>query len=158
LRAAALKATRSPPQELLAGGVDVSVLGGSRWLHDAALNATRSVPIVTLFQDDPVAAGLIASLARPGGNLTGVGTTGPEFFRKRLQLLKELAPYVARAAFVGPRGVLEQDRDVARPGGVTVIPAQVDVPDQLDQAFASIRRGRADALMIAGSAVTYGFY
>lgn len=134
------------------------MLGGSRWLHDAALNATRSVAIVTLFQDDPVAAGLIASLARPGGNLTGVGTTGPEFFRKRLQLLKELAPYVARAAFVGPRGVLEQDRDVARPGGVTVIAAQVDVADQLDQAFASIRREQADALMIAGSAITYGFY
>jgi hypothetical protein len=86
-------------------------LGGSRWLHDAALNATRNVPIVTLFQDDPVAAGLIASLARSGGNLTGVGqTTGPEFFRKRLQLLMELAPYISLVAFVGPRGVLEQDR------------------------------------------------
>jgi putative tryptophan/tyrosine transport system substrate-binding protein len=58
--------------ELLALGVEVIVLGGARWLHDAALGATRSTPLVTLFQDDPVAAGLIASLARPGGNLTGV--------------------------------------------------------------------------------------
>jgi len=54
--------------ELVARGVDVIVLGGARWLHDAALNATRTIPLVTIFQDDPVAAGLIASLARPGAN------------------------------------------------------------------------------------------
>src|SRR5262245_17799664 len=108
--------------ELLARGVDVIVLGGNRWLHDAALNATRTVPLITLFQDDPVAAGLITSLARPGGNLTGVAqTTGPEFFRKRLQLLKELAPRIARVAFLGPRGVLQQDHGVALPAGVTII-------------------------------------
>jgi putative tryptophan/tyrosine transport system substrate-binding protein len=108
--------------ELLARGVDVIVLGGNRWLHDAALNATRTVPLITLFQDDPVAAGLITSLARPGGNLTCVAqTTGPEFFPKRLQLLKELAPRIARVAFLGPRGVLQQDHGVAPPGEGKVI-------------------------------------
>jgi putative tryptophan/tyrosine transport system substrate-binding protein len=79
--------------ELLGRGVDVIVLGGARWLHDAALRATHTIPIITLFQDDPVASGLIASMARPGGNLTGVAqTTGPELFSKRLALLKEIAP------------------------------------------------------------------
>jgi putative ABC transport system substrate-binding protein len=93
--------------DILARGVDVLALGGARWLHDAALAATRTVPIVTLFQDDPVAAGLIQSLARPGGNLTGVAqTTGPELFGKRLELLRSLAPGIARTAFLGPRGVL----------------------------------------------------
>jgi putative tryptophan/tyrosine transport system substrate-binding protein len=101
----------------------------------------------------------LQSLARPGGNLTGVAqTTGPEFFRKRLQLLKELAPRISRAAFLGPRGVLEQDRGVATLAGVTIIPVQVDVTDQLDAAFDRIPHERADALMVAGSAITYGYH
>ena len=143
--------------ELLVRGVDVVALGGARWLHDAAVKATSTVPIVTIFQDDPVAAGLIASLARPGGNLTGIAqTTGPEFYSKRLQLLKELAPQITRIALLGPRGVLEQDRRIARLIGVTVVPIPLDVERQFDEAFASIVRERADALTVGGSAVTYG--
>ena len=144
--------------DLLARGVDVIALGGARWLHDAALNATRTTPLVTLFQDDPVASGLIASLARPGGNLTGVAqTTGPELFRKRLQLLKEIAPRVSRVALLGPRGVLEQDRNLPVAAGVTVVPVLVDLAEQLDPAFGTIRRERIDGLMVAGSAITYGY-
>ena len=76
-------------------------LGGAHWLHDAALATTRTTPLVAIFQDDPVAAGLITSLARPGRNLTGVAqTTGPDFFRKRLQILKEIMPTVSRAALL----------------------------------------------------------
>jgi putative ABC transport system substrate-binding protein len=150
---------RAPPvfAELLAHGVDVIALGGARWLHDAALRATSTVPLITVFQDDPVASGLIASLARPGGNITGIAqTTGPELFSKRLALLKEIAPDISRAAFLAPRGVLEQDRGVARPAGVTLVPIAVDVEEQLQEAFATVLRERADALMVAGSAVTYG--
>jgi putative ABC transport system substrate-binding protein len=144
--------------DLLARGVDVIALGGARWLHDAALNATRTTPLVTLFQDDPVASGLIASLARPGGNLTGVAqTTGPELFRKRLQLLKEIAPRVSRVALLGPRGVLEQDRNLPVAAGVTVVPVLVDLAEQLDPAFETIRRAGVDGLMVAGSAITYGY-
>jgi putative tryptophan/tyrosine transport system substrate-binding protein len=144
--------------DLLARGVDVIALGGARWLHDAALNATRTTPLVTLFQDDPVASGLIASLARPGGNLTGVAqTTGPELFRKRLQLLKEIAPRVSRVALLGPRGVLEQDRNLPVAAGVTVIPVLVDLAEQLDPAFETIRRDGVDGLMVAGSAFTYSY-
>jgi putative ABC transport system substrate-binding protein len=142
--------------ELLARGADVIALGGARWLHDAALRATSTVPIITLFQDDPVASGLIASLARPGGNISGIAqTTGPELFSKRLALLKEIAPHISRAAFLAPRGVLEQDRGLAHPADITLLPVQVDVEEQLQEAFATIERERADALMVAGSAVTY---
>jgi putative tryptophan/tyrosine transport system substrate-binding protein len=143
--------------ELLARGVDVMALGGARWLHDAALKANPTVPMVTIFQDDPVASGLIASLARPGGILTGIAqTTGPEFNSKRLQLLKELDPRIARIALVGPRAVLEQDRGIAHPTGVAVLPIGLDADDQLDEVFANILRARADALMVVGSAITYG--
>ena len=137
--------------ELLARGVDVIVTGGSRSMLDAARQATRTVPIVARFEYDPVAAGLIANLARPGGNLTGVtSTTGPEFFGKRLQLLAELAPRITRVAFLAPRGEMDQYRGVARPAGVMVLPAQVDTVDQYDAAFASILAEKADALMVAG--------
>jgi ABC-type uncharacterized transport system substrate-binding protein len=145
--------------ELVARRVDVIALGGARWLHDAALSATRTIPLVTLFQDDPVAAGLIASLNRPGGNLTGVAqTTGPEFFRKRLQLLKELAPRVSRVALLGPRGVLEQERRLPATAGVTIVPVEVNVAEDLEGAFDMIRREQADGMMVAGSAITYGFH
>ena len=143
--------------ELLARGVDVIALGGARWLHDAALKATPTVPMATIFQDDPVASGLVASLARPGGNLTGIAqTTGPEFYSKRLQLLKELDPRITRIALMGPRAVLEQDRGIARPAGITVVPFELDVDNQLDEAFAGVLRERVNALLVGGSAVTYG--
>jgi putative tryptophan/tyrosine transport system substrate-binding protein len=142
--------------ELIGRGVDVIVLGGARWLHDAALRATHTIPVITLFQDDPVASGLIASLARPGGNLTGVAqTTGPELFSKRLALLKEIAPSISRTAFLAPRGVLQQDSGLPRPAGVTLVPIQVDLVEQLEGALATVLRERADALMVAGSAVAY---
>jgi putative ABC transport system substrate-binding protein len=145
--------------ELLRRGADVIALGGARWLHDAALAATRTTPLVTIFQDDPVAAGLVTSLARPGGNLTGVAqTTGPEFFRKRLQILKEIAPSVSRAALLGPKSVAEQDSGLPPNAGVTVIPVQVDLAEQLDGAFKVIRQERVDGLMVAGSAITYSHY
>jgi putative tryptophan/tyrosine transport system substrate-binding protein len=143
--------------DLLGQGVDVIALGGARWLHDAALKAVPATPIVTLFQDDPVASGLIGSLGRPGGHLTGIAqTTGPEFYSKRLQFLKELAPNITRVAFVAPRSVLEQDRNAPRPEGVNVIPIALDVDRELDDAFTSVRREKVDALMVGSSAIAYG--
>ena len=80
-------------------------------------------------------------------------TTGPEFYGKRLQLLAELAPRITRAAFLGPREVLDQSRGVATPAGVTVVPVHVEVVEQYEKAFATILKERADALMVAGGAV-----
>ena len=83
--------------DLAARGVDVIYYSWTRASHDAATKATQTIPLVALFFTDPVADGLIASLARPGGNLTGVTSeTGPELVAKRVQLLKELAPGIAR--------------------------------------------------------------
>src|SRR5213080_1916969 len=97
--------------ELVSRGVDVIAMGGSRWLREAAQQATRTIPTVSLFDADPVAEGLVPSLARPGGNLTGVTiSTGGEFLGKRLQLLKELAPAVARVACLASSEVLESYR------------------------------------------------
>lgn len=145
--------------ELLARGADVLVLPGARWLQDIAQQATRTVPIVASFSEDPVASGQIASLSRPGGNMTGVtATTGPEFFGKRLQLLQELAPRITRVAFVASSGVLEQYRSVTRLSGVTVVPVQLDLAAQIDGAFAAISRERADALMVASSGITYLYF
>jgi putative tryptophan/tyrosine transport system substrate-binding protein len=137
--------------DLLAHRVDTIMLGGARWLHEAALLATRTIPIVAVFQDDPVAAGLIGSLARPGGNLTGVTlATGPEFQSKRLQLLVEIAPRIARVAFLAPPEVLEQYRDVARPAGTTVIPIPHVVGTRYEEAFATVLGEKVDALMVGG--------
>ena len=143
--------------ELIARGVDVFMLAGARWLQDAAQQATRTIPIVTHFPEDPVAAGLISTLANPGGNLTGVTSiTGPEFFSKQLQLLLELAPGITRVVFLGPHGILDKYHGEGRPAGLTVVRVQVDEPRQYDDAFAAILRERADALIVSSGPINYG--
>ncbi len=137
--------------ELVARRVDVIVVGGSRWLQDAARRATDTIPILALFSSDPVATGLIKSLAQPGGNLTGVMfVTGAEFAEKQLQFLQEAAPGVTRVALIGVRSVVEHHRRLAERRRVTVVPARVDAVGEYDAAFELIRRERADALLVAG--------
>ena len=117
---------------------------------------TRDVPTVTDFSEDPVAAGLITSLARPSANLTGVTQKpGLEFYDKQLQLLQEIAPRLSRVAFLGPKDQLQSYRAAAPPAGVAVIPALLDAPEQYEEAFATVLRERADALLVGGSPVSY---
>jgi putative tryptophan/tyrosine transport system substrate-binding protein len=142
--------------ELVAQGVDVIMVGGERWLQDAARASTRTIPIVASFRDDPVISGVIASLARPGNNVTGVTfTTGPEFYGKRLQLLHEFVPSVTRVAVLAPRSQLDQLRNTPLPSGLTVLPVIADVPDQLESGFATIVRERADGLMPDGAGLLF---
>lgn len=142
--------------ELVERGVDVIIVGGERWLQDAARASTRTIPIVASFRDDPVAAGVISSLARPGGNLTGMTfTTGPEFYGKRLQLLRELVPGVTKVAVLAPHAQLDQLQGIPLPAGLTVLPAEADFPDQLERAFATILREKADGLMTDGAGVAF---
>ncbi len=133
--------------ELVARGVDVITLGTLRQFQESAVQVTRTVPIVALFGDDPVADGLVVSLSKPGGNLTGVTTTaGPGLVAKRLQLLKELAPRITKVAFLGTREAWESYHRSAEVAGIATVFAQVDRPEQFEEAFATVRREQADAL------------
>jgi putative ABC transport system substrate-binding protein len=142
--------------ELVTRGVDVIAMGGSRWLREAAQQATQTIPTVALFDADPVAEGLVPSLARPSGNLTGVTiSTGGEFIGKRLQLLKELAPAVARVACLASTEVWESYRHSAAAAHIPPVFAAVDRSDQFEEAFATILHERADALLTEGSPIIY---
>jgi putative ABC transport system substrate-binding protein len=92
----AARVLETSPDAILAAG------GGANEIAHAFKRLTRTVPIVMANSSDPVAQGLVASLARPGGNITGfTGNTGPEFEAKRLELLREVAPNVTRVAYLG---------------------------------------------------------
>jgi putative ABC transport system substrate-binding protein len=142
--------------ELVSQGVDVIVMGGSRWLREAAQQATQTIPIVALFDADPVAEGLVPSLARPGGNLTGVTvSTGGEFLAKRLQYLKDLARNATRVACLSSSEVWETYRLGAASADIPPVFTAVDRSEQFEEAFATILRERADALVMEGSPVIY---
>jgi putative ABC transport system substrate-binding protein len=128
---------------------DLILLGGARWLHEAALAETKTIPIVAPFGEDPISAGLIASLARPGGNLTGVTrTAGPEFYSKALGLLLEASPSIKRPAFLAPSEAILAFSGTFRPSGIEIVSAQADTTAQIDGALASILREGADALLV----------
>ena len=125
----------------------------------AAMQATRTIPIVFVGVVDPVAMGLVTSLARPGGNVTGVASqVGPEFYAKRLQLLLEAVPGVTRVATLGhgvfSRAVPARTRmqqaaaEAARSLGVHLQIVEVDAPDELEGAFAAMTREGAEALLM----------
>ena len=137
-------------RELLTRGVDVIFLGGTGWLHSAALAATQSVPLVALFAGDPVVDGFVTSLARPGGNITGVTrTAGAELYGKWLQLLRDIAPSAVRPAFLASGEIIQSFHRITIPSGLSVLPIRVEVPDGLDAAFATIVREKADSLIVS---------
>jgi putative tryptophan/tyrosine transport system substrate-binding protein len=142
--------------ELVVRRADVIVLSGAPWLLHAAQRATRDIPIVSLFQDDPAAAGHIASFGSPGGNLTGLTlTTGTELIGKRLQLLKELAPRISRVAYLGTRQSWEASQGEGKAAGLISVFAEIDRPDQFADALAGALRERVDALNVFSSPVIY---
>src|SRR5262245_28241812 len=101
-RSAEGKAERVPDlaAELVRLKVDIIVSSGPTSTHQAK-KATSTIPIVMAFDDDPVGSGLVASLARPGGNITGLSTLSPELTGKQLELLKETIPRLSRVAVLG---------------------------------------------------------
>src|SRR5215469_2869554 len=126
--------------ELMTRGVDMIAMGGSQWLREAA-QATKTIPTVVLFDADPVAEGVVPSLARPGGNLTGITiSTGGEFIGKRLQLLKELAPAVTRVACIASSEVWESYRRNTPAADILPVFTPVDRSEQFAEAFATILR------------------
>lgn len=139
--------------ELVRLQVDVIMAAGALATY-AAQQATRTMPIVMLGVYDPVGAGLVASLARPGGNITGVSTLGLELAGKRLELLKETVPQLVRVAVLAnpaapPHKVfLENLTVVSQELGLQLQMLEVRSPDELDRAFAALTHTGAEALFV----------
>ena len=126
----------------------------------AAKAATTTIPIVFLAPEDPVRLGLVASLARPGGNLTGINFLSGELVAKRLELLRDLVPGAARMAVLvtaDSAGTTVKDVDAAaRVLGLQIQVFNVSAIREIDAAFATFARERPDALFVAGDAFLSG--
>ena len=145
-------------RELLALNVDVIVTAGTPATF-AVKQATTSVPLVMVAVGDPVDTGIVPSLAHPGGNITGLSSIAPELEGKRLELLKEVVPALARlAVFWNPQNsfhiaALERARIAASALNVQVQALAVSTHEQLDAAFAAIEKERPDALLVLADRV-----
>ncbi len=132
--------------------VDVIVAPGGV-AADAAKKATATTPIIYVGGGDPVAAGLVASLARPGGNVTGIVELSTELTAKRLELLKETFPKISRVAVLLRRanpataGRFEEMKTVAPALGLKLQPLEVQGPADFDIVFKAATKGRADAVI-----------
>jgi putative ABC transport system substrate-binding protein len=142
--------------ELVRLKVDIIVVTGGTRQTEAAKNATKTIPIImTGLGADPVEAGLIDSLARPGGNITGITNLGRELGGKRLELLKEAVPKVARVAVLYepaiPGSVLEVKEVLpvaARALKLAIQPWEIRAADDFEKVFASISKWRPDVLYV----------
>ena len=138
--------------ELVRLKVDVIVVGGSTATR-AAKNVTGAIPIVMAHGSDPVALGFVASLARPGGNITGLTHLAPELGGKRLELLKDILAQLSRVAVLtdpGTQGHGPQIKELevaARALGLQLRPAEVRKPNDLESVFSAMITGRAGALI-----------
>jgi putative ABC transport system substrate-binding protein len=139
--------------ELVRQGIDVIVTSGNDMARETA-RVAAGIPIVMGLSSDPVEAGLVASLARPGGYITGFTVnTGPEIETKRLEMLKEAVPKASRVAFVGDKNDWEEPRGLsvraaALSMGITLIHAEHTGTEHAG-AFALIARDKPDALYVA---------
>jgi putative ABC transport system substrate-binding protein len=131
----------------------VNIIIGSTPGVRAAQNTTTSTPIIMCIADDALKEGFVASLARPGGNITGMASFGSELPGKRLELLREATPRVSHVALLWnpPGSGSDYSSDalmVARSLGVTLQPVQIRTVDDFESAFASVLKGRAEALVV----------
>ena len=145
--------------ELVRLKVDVIVTGGDPGTM-AARQATTTIPIVMTLGGDPVGVGLIASVRRPGGNVTGlVGVVGPDIMGKRMEHLKEVVPRMSRAGcfwnpdIPGYVAFWKATEEAARRLGVTLLSVEVRESREIEGAFARITRERAQALVVIADAL-----
>ena len=144
--------------ELVRLKVDVIVTGGPA-VNRPAKEATATIPIVLAFDNDPVGNGFAASLARPGGNITGLSTHYPEISGKQLELLKEIVPKLSRVAVLGNSTVpgneqaLRETELAAGAFGVKLQYLDVQNPNEIELAFRAASKGRAEAVLVLGSQV-----
>ena len=154
LPALAMQLVRLKPDIFLTHGGSAS-----RAADKAGREVGRAIPVVFGQQADPVGGRLVASLARPGGNITGLSDAHSLLVPKRLELLKEVLPSASRIAVIHgrKRKQLKALKAVAPRLGVTLIPVLIINPDDFDRAFAEIRRERADAVNVLGYQKGRGF-
>ena len=144
--------------ELVRLKVDIIVVSGGGPVIRAAKDATKTIPIVMVSAGiDPVGAGLVESLARPGGNITGLSSLSRELAGKRLELLKEAVPKVARVAVLydaASPGIVPDVKEglpvAARALGLTIQPWEIRNVDDFDRVFAALNKQRPDGLSVAG--------
>lgn len=140
-------------KELARLNVDVIVTASTPATR-AAKDATATIPVVFAWVADPVASGLIASLARPDGNLTGLSNVAFEIAPKQLELLKALVPNLQRVAelrdpkFEGTQAMSDQLKDAAARAGFSLIQVEASSPAELGTAFAAAARQRATAMVV----------
>jgi len=143
------------------------ILVQTNYIADVTKRATRTIPIVLPAASDPVGSGLAKSLARPGGNVTGLSLMTPELAGKKLQLLREIIPDVRRVAVLaladaaepgfakGARLLLAQLRQPAQQLGIAILPQAAGVEADIPKAFAAMRREGAKALVVQSNALSF---
>jgi len=147
--------------ELVQIRVDV-LIAVTRQAAVAARKATTTIPTVFIAVPDPVGSGLVASLGRPGGNITGLTNMAVELVPKRVQVLKEAIPKLSRLALLVNAGFPDQARRyvevaqaVARPLGVTVQPVEIRTPADIERAFATVAQSRLQGMCLTSDGLIY---
>jgi putative tryptophan/tyrosine transport system substrate-binding protein len=144
--------------DLVHRSVSVIVTSGGDAAGDAAIAATKTIPIVFLYGGDPVSRGLVASLNRPGGNATGMSLLTTELEAKRLELLHEMVPNAATIGLLvnptGPSSAVETrgTQEAARASGLQLNVVNASLEDDLDAAFATFLKLRVEALQVSSDA------
>jgi putative tryptophan/tyrosine transport system substrate-binding protein len=144
--------------ELVRLKVDVIVSAGPAATRPAK-EATVTIPIVMAFDDDPVGNGFVASLARPGGNITGLSSLSPEISGKQLELLREIVPKLSRVAVLGTSTnpgntqALRETKLATEAFKVELQYVEVQGPKDLEPAFRTASTGRADAILVLPGAL-----
>jgi putative tryptophan/tyrosine transport system substrate-binding protein len=149
--------------DLVRLGVDIIVTGVNPNTV-AAMRATTTIPIVMTNSINPVGTGLVASLARPGGNVTGFSAdAGDEIFGKRLELLSDALPNLSRIGFLWNPNVeanlarLKSTQESASVLGLTPVSVEARGPDALEQAFATMVRERAQAIVVFSDGMLFNY-
>ena len=144
--------------ELVSLKVDLIVTSGPTATRPAK-EATSTIPIVMTFDDDPVGSGFVASLARPGGNITGLSTLSPEISGKQLELLKEVVPRLGRVAVLGTamrQGTAQALKEMelaAGAFGVKLLYLDIQNPKDIESVFRAASKGRAEAVLVLQSPI-----
>ena len=145
-------------RDIAASKVDAVVVVG--WPPTAAMKGTGVPTVVVVGAGDPVATGLVASLARPGGNVTGISDNASTLSTKRLELLKQAVPSIRKVAMLWNKDDLgmtlryQASADAAKFLGTTVQPLGVAEPDDFADAFAAMDRDSPDAILMVADALT----